>query len=139
MKKDGPGPVMVSGTLSPAMHILKSHNMYSSLLSAGQRVSLTITGPGPSFCLSTPASAFIVFTSTSVIIPSVSSYCPITASTVATATSAAFPFASKTAMASSPTTCRHTDTPLQQGHLCRNFDIVHFTRHAKPTWRGKVW
>ena len=35
---------MVSSTLCPAVHILGSQNVYGR-----QRVSLTITGPGPSF------------------------------------------------------------------------------------------
>ena len=43
-QKDGPGPVMVSSTLCSAVHILGTQNVYSR-----ERVSLTITGPGPSF------------------------------------------------------------------------------------------
>ena len=42
--KDGPGPVMVSDTLCPAVHILEP-----KMCTAGQRVLRTITGPGPSF------------------------------------------------------------------------------------------
>ena len=32
MQKDGPGPVMVSNTLCPAVHIVGTENMYSYYL-----------------------------------------------------------------------------------------------------------
>ena len=47
VKKDGPGPVMVSDSAIPSA--LQYTFWEPELCTEGQRVLLTITGPGPSF------------------------------------------------------------------------------------------